>query len=169
MNGRGDWTVIRWKYLSAVFCQPKLCSEETLRRSCTEADNELRSNGGNLRFQPWAAGGYFERIWLLVQPNLSARLPFEMLNSIGYVHIGPINARGLEAFIKQLTGRSDKRLPLLVFAIAGLFPHQENSGMCASFPKDDLRGFAIKVASTTLLCRFPQAVEVIMGGKEVQG
>jgi hypothetical protein len=54
-----------------------------------------------------------------------------------------------------LTGGSDKRLPLLVFAIAGLFPHQEKSGMDSAFPKDDLRRFPIKVAATTLLCRFP--------------
>ena len=78
-----------------------------------------------------------------------------MLNSIGDVHRGPIDPRGLEALVKKLTGGSDKRLSLLVFVIAGLFPHQEKSGMDSAFPKDDLRRFPIKVASTTLLCRFP--------------
>jgi hypothetical protein len=58
---------------------------------------------------------------------------------------------------------------LLVFAIAGLFSHQENSGMGSAFPKDDLRRFTIKVASTTLLCRFPQTVEVMVGRQKLQG
>jgi hypothetical protein len=66
-----------------------------------------------------------------------------------------MDACGLEAFVKQLTGWSDERLPLLVFAIAGLFSHQENSGVGPAFPEDDLRRFPIEVASTTLLCRIP--------------
>jgi hypothetical protein len=154
VNGRGDWTVFCWKNLSAVLCQSKLRSEQTLGRSGTQADNELGMNGGNLRFQPWAAGRYFKRVWFLMQPNLAARLPFEMLHSVGDVHLRSIDPRGLEALIKKLTGRSDKRLSLLVFAIAGLFPHQEKSGMDSAFTKDDLRRFPIKVASTTLLGRF---------------
>ena len=78
-----------------------------------------------------------------------------MLHSVGDVHLSSIDACGLEAFVKQLTGWSDERLPLLVFAIAGLFSHQENGGVGSAFPKDDLRRFPIEVASTTLLCRFP--------------
>jgi hypothetical protein len=78
-----------------------------------------------------------------------------MLDSVGDVHIAPIDPRGLEAFIKQLTGRSDKGLPLQVFAVTGLFPYQKNSGMSAAFAKDNLCGFTIEVASMTLLCRFP--------------
>ncbi len=155
MYGRGHRTVIRWKHLSAVFCQPKLCSEQALRRSRTQTDNKLRSNGVNLRFQPWPASCYLQRIRFLMQPNLTARFPLEMLNRVGNVHFTPINARGFEALIKKLAGRSDKRLPLLVFAIAGLFAHQEKSGMDAAFPKDDLRGFTIKVASATLRGRCP--------------
>jgi hypothetical protein len=169
MNGRGHWTMIGGKYLAAVFCQPKLCSEETLRRSCTQADDQLRSNGGNLRFQPGTAGCYFKRVWLLVQPNLSARFPLEMLNGIGNVHLTPIDTRGLEALIKQLAGGSNKRLSLLVFAISGLFPHQENRGVGAAFPKDGLRGFPIKVASTTLPDRLPKAAEVMVGREIFQG
>ena len=75
MDGRDHWTVIRWKDLSAVFCQSKLCSEQTLRRSRTQADNELRTNSGNLRFEPWAAGRYFKRVWFLVQPNSFREVP----------------------------------------------------------------------------------------------
>ncbi len=155
MNGSGHWTVIGWKYLSAVFCQSKLCAEQTLRRSCTQTDDELRMNSGNLRFQPWAAGGDFKRVRFLVQPNLAARFPFEMLHSIGDVHISSIDARRLETFIKQLTSWSDKRLPLPIFTIAGLFAHHQDSGMGSAFPEDDLRRIPIKVASMTLLCCFP--------------
>jgi hypothetical protein len=78
-----------------------------------------------------------------------------MLNGVGDVHLTPIDPRRLEAFIQQVTSRPDKRLPLLIFPIAGLFPHQENSGMGAAFAKDDLRGFPVEVASTTLAGCFP--------------
>jgi hypothetical protein len=169
VNGRGHWTVIRCKYLSAMLCQSKLCTEQTLRRSCTQADNEMRTDRGNLRFQPWAAGRYFKRVWFLMQPNLAARFPFEVLHCVGDVHLSSIDACGLEAFVEQLTGWSDERLPLLVFAIAGLLSYEENSGVGSAFPKDDLRRFPIKVASTTLLCRFPQAIEVMPGREELQG
>jgi hypothetical protein len=167
--GRGDRTVSGRKDLSAVLSQPKLCTEQTLRRGCAKTDNELRTNSGNLGFQPWAAGRYFKRVWFLVQPDLAARFPFEMLNGIGNVHISPIDACRLEAFVKKLTSRPDKRLPLLVFAIAGLFPHQEQSGMGAAFPKNDLRRFPIEVASTAMPCSFPQTVEVMAVGEEFQG
>jgi hypothetical protein len=85
-----------------------------------------------------------------MEPNLASRFPLEMLNGISNVHFTSIDARGFKALIKKLAGRSDKRLPLLVFAIAGLFAHQEKSGMDTAFPKDDLRCFTIKVASATL-------------------
>jgi hypothetical protein len=92
-----------------------------------------------------------------------------MLHSVGDVHICSIDACGIETFIKQLTGWSDERLSLLVFAITRLFPHEEDGGMGSALPKDDLGGFAIKVASTTLLCRFPQAVEAVVGREKLQG
>jgi hypothetical protein len=169
VNGRGHWTVIRWKYLSAVLCESKLCTEQALRRSCTQADNEVGTDSRNLRFQPWAAGRYFKRVWFLMQPNPAARFPFEVLHGVGDVHLSSIDPRGLEAFVKQLTSWSDERLPLLVFAIAGLLSYQQNSGMGSAFPKDDLRRLPIKVASTTLFGRFPQAIEVMSGGKELEG
>jgi hypothetical protein len=53
-----------------------------------------------------------------------------------------------------LTGRSDKWLTLLVFAIAWLLPHHENSGMGAAFAKDNLRGLPVEVASPTVLRGF---------------
>jgi hypothetical protein len=60
VDGRGYRTVSRWENLSPVLCQAKLRSEETLRGSRTQADDELRADGGNFRFQPWAAGCYFQ-------------------------------------------------------------------------------------------------------------
>src|ERR1700760_4400587 len=128
----------RRKNLSAMFCQPKLRSEESLRGGRAEANNELRTNSSNLCFQPRTASCDFHRVWLLVQPNLSPRLPFEMLHSIGDVDFAPIDPRRLEAFIKKLTSRADKWLPLLVFAVAGLFSYQKNRSMGAAFAKDGL-------------------------------
>jgi len=123
--------------------QAKLRSEQTLRRGCTQTDNQLRTNGGNLCFKPGAAGRYFQRVRLLVQSNFAARFPLEMLNSIGDIHLGSIDARGFEALIKQLTSGPDKWLPLPVFAISRLFTHHKNGGMSATFPEDNLRRFPI--------------------------
>ncbi len=155
MNGRGHRTIIGGKYLSAVLRESELCPKQTLRRSRTQADDELRTDSGNFRFQPGTAGRYLKRVWFLMQPNPAARFPFEMLHSVGDVHLSSIDAGGLEAFIKQLTGWSDEWLPLPVFVVAGLFSHQKNGRMGPSFPKNDCGRFPIKVASTTLLCRFP--------------
>ncbi len=117
--------------------------EQILRCGCTQADDELRTNGGDLRFEPWAAGRNFKRVWLLVQPDFAPRFPLEMLHRIGDVDLGAIDAGGLQALIKQLTGRPNKRLSLLIFAITRLFAHQKNSGMGSAFAKNDLGRIAI--------------------------
>ncbi len=161
--------MIRGKYLTTVFGQAKLCSEKTLRSSGAQTDNQLRSNRGYLRFQPRTASRDFKGVWLLVQPDSSPRFPLEMLDGIGNVHLTAIDTRGLEALIEQLTGRPNKRPTLLVFPIARLFAHQENSRVGASFPKNGLRSFPVKIAATALRDRMPQAAEVMVGRQIFQG
>jgi hypothetical protein len=61
-----------------------------------------------------------------------------MLNRVGQVNFGPINAGRLQALIQQLTGRTDKWSPLLIFAITGLFADQKYCGTSIPFTEDNL-------------------------------
>jgi hypothetical protein len=116
----------------------KLRPEQSLRSACSQANDNAGKDGGDLLLQPWAAGRNFQRIGLLMQPDFTPRFPFEMLNCIGHVHFGPINASRLQALIQQLAGRPDKWSPLMIFAITRLFAYQKYRGPSIPFAKDDL-------------------------------
>jgi hypothetical protein len=139
MNGGGHWAIWRRKHLTAMLGNTKLGPEQSLRSACSQANDYAGKDCCDLLLQPWAAGRNFQRIGLLMQPDFTPRFPFEMLNRIGHVHFVPIHARGLQALIQQLAGRPDKRSPLMVFAITGLFAHQKYRGASIPFAKDDLR------------------------------
>ena len=78
-----------------------------------------------------------------MEPDFAARFPLEMLHRIGDVNLSSIYACGLQAFIQQLAGGPNEWLPLLIFAIAGLFAHQKNGGMGSAFAENDLRRMLI--------------------------
>jgi hypothetical protein len=121
-----------------VLGQAKLRPEQILRSGCAQAHDHLRTDGSNLRFEPGAAGRYFKRIWLFMQPNFTPWLPLEMLNRIGDINLSSVDTRQFEAPIQQLAGGPDEWFPLLILAITRLFPHHKNRGMGSPFAKNDL-------------------------------
>jgi hypothetical protein len=64
-----------------------------------------------------------------VNPPFAARLPFEVLDDVGDVDRGAIDAGLGERSIEQLAGRSDKRTPREILLIARLFADQHQPGI----------------------------------------
>ena len=138
MNSGGHWAIRRRKNLTAMLGNAKLRSQQSLCSGCSQANDNAGKDGCDFLLQPRTASHNFQRIGLLMEPNLAPRLPFEMLNRVGQVNFGSIDAGRLQALIQQLTGRTDKGSPLLIFAITGLFADQKYRGANIAFTKHNL-------------------------------
>ena len=97
-----------------------------------------------------------------MQTPLAARFPLEVLYRVGDIDVSPVYACFIQAFIKQLPSRADKRPTLFIFLVAGLFADQHQRGVQFSparfsfqFSKHRLRSVTIEVAAVTVLHRFP--------------
>src|ERR1700721_2643499 len=106
-------------------------------------------DGCDLLLKPGPASRNFKRVRLFMQPDFAAQFPFKVLNRIGNVNHGPIDTGRLETLIEQLAGGAHKWFSQLIFAIARLFTHQKDCGMCSSLAKYYLGRVLVEIASTT--------------------
>src|SRR4051812_5791245 len=86
--------------LSASLRHLERPSQQRLRGRCAKADDHLRSNGVNFGIEPRTAGRDLDRVRLLVNAALAARLPLEVLHGIGDVHLLSIDAGLYERFVE---------------------------------------------------------------------
>src|SRR5262249_35253532 len=121
-----------------------------------EADNHARPRQFKFGFKPGAASCNFASAGLGMQSALAARLPFEMLDDVGYEHVVAINSGLLECLIQKRPGRPDKGMPGLVFLVAGGFAEEEHSSVGRSFSRYGLGGPCIQLAAATRLKSQPQ-------------
>src|SRR3954452_7433493 len=83
--------------------------------------------------------------------TLAARLPFEMLDGIGNVEFGAIEAGVHECTVKYCARGTDERMPFQIFDIAGLLANQDGAGARVAFAEYGLGGIAPQRASGTVL------------------
>src|SRR5579885_1467456 len=114
---------------AAVACDAEGGSHEGLGGGGAEGDDQVRSEKGQFRFQPWAAGGDLPGAWLLVQAALAVGwLEFEMLDGVGDINVGAVDAGLLQRPIEQFTGRTDERVPGEVLLVTRLFADEHDPG-----------------------------------------
>src|SRR5215831_13461172 len=90
MNGRDDMRrKLRLYPLTTLRTDAKVSSEERLSRCRPHADDHFRFQHCDFSFDPWLAGSDFQRIRLLVNPSLAARLPLEVLHRVRHVRFFP--------------------------------------------------------------------------------
>lgn len=106
--------------------------------SRAEGDDQFRSQDSKLGLKPWATGGDFAGIRLLVEAALSGRLPLEMLHCIGDVGFPSIEAGGFENTIEESSRRTDKGFSFDVFPVSRNFADQDDLRVFGSFAKDGL-------------------------------
>src|SRR5690242_1655354 len=97
VNGREDeWRERRRHELAAMRGDLELTAEQRLGRRGAQADDRLRLHERDLGVEPRPTRRDFARVGLLVNAPLPARLPFEVLDDVGDVDNGAIDARFAE-------------------------------------------------------------------------
>jgi len=126
---------------SARFQDAECLAEQCFCRSSTEADDDLGFDERDLVFEPREAGTHLADVRCLVQTSRRPRVarPLEVLHGICDVNVIAVDARRVERAIEQLPGRSDERVPSLVFGVAGLFADHHDSCARRTFAEDGLR------------------------------
>ncbi len=85
-----------------------------------QADDDLRPHPRDLAQQPRLAGAHMAAFRPLVQAGLAAPLVVEMLDRIGQVQRGAVDAEFGQGTVQQLAGRPCKGPATQVLGIAGL-------------------------------------------------
>src|SRR6267143_2738152 len=124
--------------LPALQGNPKVAAELLLRRGGPQQYKEFRLNHGDLGVEPGPAGIDFGGVGLLMQPSLALGLPLEVLDGVGHVHLGAIDAGRLERLIQHPAGGSDEGLALPILAVAGLLADEHRSRLFGPFTEDGL-------------------------------
>lgn len=140
MPGRKDrWRESERKDPSSLLCYAKCSPQESLRRGGSKTHDQLRMYQLDLRFEPRHTGPDLGRIRLCVNPPLATRLPFEVLDNIGDISSGAIDARFGQSLIEDFSRGPDERMTGKVLVIAGLLPCQQQIGLRETFAEYSLR------------------------------
>src|SRR5581483_9228180 len=90
--------------------------------------------------------------WFLVNAPLAAlrSFPLEVLHNVRDVHLGAVDPHLGQNFVQKPTRRSDKRMSLPVFGIAGLLTHKHDQSLGRPFAEDGLSRVLPQIAAATL-------------------
>ena len=108
----------------ASFRNADFAVDDCAQCGCAQCGNHDRAVGGDLRFEPVVAGCDFALRRRLVDAPGAARLPAEMLDRIGDIDVVVWDAGIIQRPPQEKAGRTDERLALAVFLVAGLLAHQ---------------------------------------------
>src|SRR5262245_58916300 len=86
-RGHGTRSPMAFDPLTMLLHQAELIAEHGARGGGTEANDDLRVNEGELRFQPWAAGCDLDRRGRFVNATFFDALELEMLYRIRNVQL----------------------------------------------------------------------------------
>ena len=128
-RSRNRTPVAKREQLPALLRHAEAAPKERLRSGCAQADHDLRLDDLNFCIQPGPAGGDLQRIRLLVNSTLAARLPFEVLHRVGDVGLLAIDTRLDQRLIEQRAGRTDERLAFKSSLSPGCSPDEHHLGM----------------------------------------
>src|SRR5579864_9546750 len=107
--------------LSALARDAEGSTQEGLRCSRTQADQNLRLHHAQFSVEPGTTGVNFRVARLFVNPLLPAgsSRPLKMLHHVGQINLRVINACLFQCPIEKLPRRSNKRMPKTILLIAG--------------------------------------------------
>src|ERR1051326_2721641 len=151
MYGRRDELRERRRHeLAALNRHFEFRADHRLRRGRSEADDGARLDDVDLRLQPRHASGDLDRIRLLVDASLSARLPFEMLHDVRDVDARSIDARFVERLVEQCARRTDERTSGEILFVARLLADEHHRRRLLSFTEHGLRSGFPKIAALAI-------------------
>jgi hypothetical protein len=148
--------------LTALAADAKLGTEQRLRCSGAETDDNLGFYQFELRFHPRPAGADFHPARLLVDTPFTARFPFEVLHDVGDVGFLAFDAGFRKAAVEQSAGRSDKRASGKVFLIARGFADQHHRCVRGAFTEHCLRRVLVERTCGAVRRMMPQRDQRVM-------
>ena len=131
----------------------------------SEADDESGVYGFELRFEPGTAGSNLQHVGFLMDAELASWLPLEVLDSVGYVYPGAVDAGFFKALVEELAGGTDEGAALLVFVVTGLLADHHDgdlrlySGSVLDLAENGLGGVTVQITALTSLDSFAEGGE----------
>jgi hypothetical protein len=106
---------------------------------------------------------------LVVDPPLAARFQVvsKVLDGIGQVHIGAIDARLCECFVENVAGGSDERFAGAILFVPGLLADEQQPGTRCPGGEDDVRGVLPEFATPASWRRLPQSIQIRISRNEL--
>ena len=108
--------------------EPISRTQQRLCRRCTQAHDDSRLDQRNLGLEPRTARVNLPRVRFLMDPAFAPFLEFEMLDDVGDIYGGSVDAGLGQGAIEQFASRTHKGNTLKVFVIAGLFANEYDAG-----------------------------------------
>ena len=144
-------------------------TEYGLRRGRTEANQDFRLDNFQFCFEPRLTGGDLADRRFLMQPALAALDPAEMLHRIGNVNFLARNLCLGKCAVEETSRRTDERMPLAVFHIAGLFTEKNQARISRPFAENRLSCFHVEITALAPLRRSVESFERMPLGQKVGG
>lgn len=118
----------------------ELLAKESLRSSCTEADENSRADEMNLRFEPRPACKNLGVARFLVNSTLPlpGAYPTEMFHRICNVDVGPVDPDPFQRVIEQLSRGADEWPSRNILSVSRLFSHEHDFGIYTAFAENCL-------------------------------
>jgi hypothetical protein len=131
---------VRLQPFAALFRDAELAAEQRLRRGRAEADEDARTDDGELRLEPLTAGRELAPARLGVDPPLAARLPLEVLHRVRHVDGSTVDAGLDERIVEDAAGRPDERRTVEILAVARLLADEHRRRTSRPRAEHRLRG-----------------------------
>src|SRR5262249_50289052 len=102
---------------------------------------------GDLRVEPWLAGGDFGQAWCLMNAPLAPNHELEVLHDVGDIDSRPVEPCLGEGPIEHLTGRPDDPRTSLVILITRLLADYHDARVGRTSAEDHLRRVTVELAT----------------------
>jgi hypothetical protein len=145
--------------LAAISSDPDGGTEERLGRNGAKTGDSPRPYDLQFGIKPWPAGRYVYAFRSLVDASFSSRLVAKVLDDVGDVHTGAVDAGQLEPLVEDAPGWTDERMSLDVLTVSRLLADQHQANIPGSLAEDSLRGALPELAGAARLDRPTQLRE----------
>ncbi len=141
------WMTAAFEHLAVRFGHTERRSPQRLTRRCAQRDDDIGFDEFEFAHQPSMARFHFGAVRRVVDATLPTRVPLEVLDRVGDVHIAARNAGLLEGIVEHSACRPDERRTFLVLLVAGLFTDQEEMSADRAIAEHGLGRSRVEITS----------------------
>jgi len=121
---------------------------------------QLGMNRFHFGFEPGLTSDDLPHRRFLMQASFAPLDPSKMFDGVGDIYLVPRNTRFTKCLVEHTSRRSDKRMSLTIFHIAGLLADQNDTRMCRPFAENRLGRIPVEITSLARPSRLAQAFKI---------